>query len=102
MSDNAEMGEQPVDPAARAGVGVGAGPDDYAEGVAEQQMESTGEATNPAGAAQQADGEQPPEEPRTPFADTDAAASRLQHVDNWGTGDGDEPQEPPAAERGES
>ncbi|HSP37550.1 MAG TPA: hypothetical protein VLR26_07345, partial [Frankiaceae bacterium] len=39
MTDSAEMGERPADPATRGGVGVGAGPDDYADGMAEEQME---------------------------------------------------------------
>lgn len=107
MSDNAEMGEQPADPATRARVGAGAGPDDYAEGVAEQQMESTGKATNPAAAAsEQADGEKTPGEQspgeKTPFADTDAATTQMQSVDDWGTGERAEPQQPPSAERAET
>jgi hypothetical protein len=40
MTDNAEMGERPADPATRAGVGVGAGTDDFVEGAAEEEFET--------------------------------------------------------------
>jgi hypothetical protein len=100
MTDNAEMGERPADPATRGGVGVGAGPDDYADGMAEEQMERLGETGTPAGQAQggaQQDGP-PPGEAQTPFADTDAASAGMQPVDEWGTGDREKPQETPKDE----
>jgi hypothetical protein len=96
MSDNAEMGEQPADPATRSGVGVGAVPDDYAEGVAEQQMETTGAADD---STEPITGESPTAKP-TPFADSDAAALEMTDVNDWGTGP-EQPQDTPSAERGE-
>ena len=99
MTDNAEMGERPADPATRVGVGVGAGTDDAAEGSAEEQLETTGSSDDPSRTP-------PPGADLNPggqtvhFADTDAAASRMQPVDPWGTGEGDQPQESPAEELG--
>src|SRR3954467_15773494 len=99
MTDNAEMGERPADPATRAGVGVGAGPDDFAEGQAEDQLERGGAASDPADAAPtQADADGLPGEAQTPFADTDAMGSRMSPVDEWGSGEGDLPQEGPSEE----
>lgn len=97
MTDNAEMGERPADPATRGGVGVGAGPDDYAEGMAEQQAAALG-AADPGGADAGAQPEGPPGEAQTPLAETDALAYRMQPVDDWGTGDADQPQESPRQE----
>jgi hypothetical protein len=99
MTDNAEMGERPADPATRGGVGVGAGPDDYADGMAEEQMERLGGTEAPGKDAQggtQQDGTPPGE--AQPFAETDAASAGMQPVDEWGTGDREKPQETPADE----
>jgi hypothetical protein len=103
MTDNAEMGEQPADPATRWGVGVGAVPDDYADGVAEEQLETSGEAANPAGATrEQGDHGQAadptPTSERGSFADSGAAESGMQSVDDWGTGE-QQPLASPGADR---
>jgi hypothetical protein len=99
MTDNAEMGERPADPATRGGVGVGAGPDDYAEGMAEEQIERLGESANPRDAApRQADADVPPGGAQTPLAETDAMSNRMAPVDEWGTGDRELPQEGPSEE----
>ena len=98
MTDSAEMGERPADPAIRGGVGVGAGPDDYADGMAEEQMERLGETDTPGGrAGTQQDGTTPGEA-QTPFAESDAIATGMQPVDEWGTGDRAKPQETPKDE----
>ncbi len=99
MTDNAEMGERPADPATRGGVGVGAGPDDYAEGMAEETLDHLGAAANPRDAAPtQDDADQPPGGAQTPLADTEAMSNRMQPVDEWGTGDQELPQEGPSEE----
>jgi hypothetical protein len=99
MTDNAEMGEQPADPATRGGVGVGAVPDDYADGVAEEQMETSGHAASAPGTSpEEADGGRPAP---VHFADSGAAEAEMSTVNDWGTGP-DEPQGPPSAERGET
>src|SRR3954452_2970153 len=101
MTDNAEQGEQPSDPVARSGVGVGAVPDDYAEGVAEEQLEQHGAVDNPrATAPDQADAraESAPGGQTTPLAETGAAEARLEAVDEWGTG-GEAPFAEPGADR---
>lgn len=99
MTDNAEMGERPADPATRAGIGVGAGTDDFVEGAAEEQFETEGSApdstwhnTGPA------DANGVPENARGSFADTDALASRMNPVDEWGTGERELPQQGPSEE----
>jgi hypothetical protein len=99
MTDSAEMGERPADPATRGGVGVGAGTDDFVDGAAETEFESTSRTPDPGGASapRQDDTSGAPGEAQTPFADTDAMANRMQPVDNWGTGD-NLPQESPAEE----
>jgi hypothetical protein len=99
MTDSAEMGERPADPATRGGVGVGAGTDDFVEGAAEVDVESRSTTPEPGGAtaARQEDADGTPGERQTPFADTDAMASRMQPVDAWGTG-GELPQESPSEE----
>jgi hypothetical protein len=101
MTDSAEMGERPGDPATRAGIGVGAEPDDYSDGAAEAQFESEydGGARNNGTAVSQDDGGTPGEA-QVPFADTDALASGMQPVDSWGVGDREQPQESPAEELG--
>jgi hypothetical protein len=103
MTDNAEQGEQPSDPVARSGIGVGVVPDDYADGAAEQEFEESGSIGNPRGAApDQADthgeGSEPGEQ-MTPLAETKAAESRLEAVDEWGTGDDEAPFAAPGADR---
>jgi hypothetical protein len=99
MTDSAEMGERPADPATRAGIGVGAGTDDYVDGAAEQQFETDGSTSDAAWQnPTQADADGPPGEAQKPFADTDAMASRMSPVDEWGTGDADLPYEGPAEE----
>jgi hypothetical protein len=99
MTDNAEMGERPADPATRGGVGVGAGPDDYAEGLAEDDLERASQSDNPRQAAPtQADADQPPGGAQTPLADTDAMSNRMTPVDEWGTGERELPQEGPTEE----
>lgn len=102
MTDSAEMGERPADPATRAGVGVGAGTDDFVDGAAEQQVETEGSTSDAAWQnPTQADGaaaDPAPAQPQTSFADSDALADRMSPVDEWGTGEGDLPQEGPAEE----
>jgi hypothetical protein len=99
MTDNAEQGEQPSDPVARSGVGVGAVPDDYAEGVAEQEFEDSGAVSSPRNAAPiQADAGGETGETTTPLAETRAAEERLTDVNPWGTGD-ETPQAMPGADR---
>ena len=99
MTDSAEMGERPADPATRAGVGVGAGTDDFVEGAAEQQVESQGSTPDAAGQnPRQADADGIPSEAHTPFADSDAMVDRMSPVDEWGTGSQDLPQEGPSEE----
>jgi hypothetical protein len=99
MTDSAEMGERPADPATRGGVGVGAGTDDFVEGAAEIEVESSSSTRDPGGATapRQEDADGTPGEEQTPFADTDAMTSRMQPVDAWGTGGG-LPQESPSEE----
>src|SRR3954452_10223065 len=99
MTDNAEMGERPADPATRAGVGVGAGSDEFVEGAAEEQIESQGWAPDAAWQnPRQSDADGSAGEARTPFADTDAMANRMSPVDEWGTGERELPQEGPSEE----
>jgi len=99
MTDNAEQGEQPSDPVKRAGVGAGAVPDDYADGVAEEEFAQQGRVGDPRGAApRQGDTDAPPGEERTPLADTDADQARMHNVNPWGTGD-ELPLATPGADR---
>jgi hypothetical protein len=91
------MGERPADPATRVGVGVGAGTDDAAEGSAEDQIERTGAGNDPSTTPPAAADLNPGGE-TVHFADTDAAASSMQPVDPWGTGDREQPQESPSEE----
>ena len=99
MTDSAEMGERPADPATRAGVGVGAGTDDFVDGAAEQQFETDGSTPDAAGQnPRQADADGAPGEAQTSFADTDAMANSMGPVDEWGTGSQDLPMEGPSEE----
>jgi hypothetical protein len=98
MSDNAEMGERPADPALRGGVGVGAGTDDASDGAAEKQAETHGQANDPS--------TDPPAEADLgagaptdhSFADDGALANSMSPVDDWGTGSADQPLESPSDE----
>lgn len=98
MSDNAEMGERPADPALRGGVGVGAGTDDAQDGAAEQQAETHGQVNDPSRETPaEADlGAGTPKDHS--FADDGALASRMQPTDDWGTGSADQPLESPSDE----
>lgn len=99
MTDSAEMGERPADPVTRAGVGVGAGTDDFVDGAAEQQVETEGSTSDAAWQnPRQADADGAPGEKQTSFADTDALANRMAPVDEWGTGERELPQEGPSEE----
>lgn len=99
MTDNAEQGERPDDPARRGGIGVGAGPDDYAEGMAEDEFERLQATSREAEATpQQGDADVPPGGAQTPLADTNAMSNRMAPVDEWGTGDSDPPHEGPSEE----
>jgi hypothetical protein len=98
MTDNAEMGERPADPALRGGVGVGAGTDDAQDGAAEQQAETHGRANDPSvETPASADlGAGAPQDHS--FADDGALANRMSPVDDWGTGAREQPQESPTDE----
>jgi hypothetical protein len=99
MTDSAEMGERPADPATRAGIGVGAGTDDFVEGAAEEQFETEGSAPDPSWQnPRQAGAGDTPGAQRTSFADDSALANRMSPVDEWGTGERELPQEGPSEE----